>query len=204
MRKITWLTGEYANVNNRQDQAAQRGCAVTIDFHFNGNGSDAKGGEVWYKPGDAKAKALGQAIVDAYGSLGLPFHGTEPLKEAVPGNRASFIRHYNNPAILIEPLFVTNPGANQAGWIHEKSNVQALAQKIAEALGAATTDENSLVGLSIGHIYKPSSPGDTGVDCIRGDTEADHARAVAEAVGSILTGAPATAPPWPADRKSVV
>ena len=200
MRKITWLTGEYANVNNRQDQAAQRRCAVTIDFHFNGNGSDAKGGEVWYKPGDAKAKALGQVIVDAFSSLGLPFHGTEPLKEAVPGNRASFIRHYKNPAILIEPLFVTNPGANQAGWIHEKSNVQALAQKIAEALGAATTDENSLVGLSIGHIYKPSSPGDTGVDCIRGDTEADHARAVAEAVGSVLTGAPVTAPPWPPDK----
>ncbi|HMH06294.1 MAG TPA: peptidoglycan-binding domain-containing protein, partial [Terriglobales bacterium] len=74
------------------------------------------------------------------------------------------------------------------------------AQKIAEALGAATTDENSLVGLSIGHIYKPSSPGDTGVDCIRGDTEADHARAVAEGVGSILTGAPVTAPPWPPDK----
>jgi hypothetical protein len=75
--------------------------------------------------------------------------------------------------------------------------VQALAQKIAVALEAATTDEDSVIGLSIGHLYKPSSHGDTGVDCIRDDTEADHARAVAEAVGSILTGGPATAPPWP-------
>jgi hypothetical protein len=200
MRKITWLTGEYANVNDRQDQAAKRGCAVTIDFHFNGNGPDAKGGEVWYKPGDAKAKALGQAILDRFSSLGLPFHGDEPLKEAVLGNRASFIRHYRNPAILIEPLFVTNPAANQAGWIHKKGNVQTLARKIAEALEAATTDENSLIGLSIGHIYKPSNQGDTGVDCVRGDTEADHARAVAQAVGSILTGAPVTAPPWPPSR----
>jgi putative peptidoglycan binding protein/N-acetylmuramoyl-L-alanine amidase-like protein len=200
MRQITWLTGEYANVNDRQDQAAKRGCAITIDFHFNGNGPDAKGGEVWYKPGDAKAKALGQAILDTFSSLGLPFHGDEPLKEAVLGNRASFIRHYRNPAILIEPLFVTNPAANQAGWIHKKGNVQTLARKIAKVLEAATTDENSLIGLSIGHIYKPSSQGDTGVDCVRGDTEADHARAVAEAVGSILTGAPVTAPPWPPTR----
>jgi len=164
-------------------QAAERGCAVTIDFHFNGNCPDAKGGEVWYKPVDAKSKALGQAIVHTFSSLGLPFHGSEPLKEAVLGNRASFIRHYRSPAILIEPLFVTNPGANQAGWIHEKANVQAFAQKLAEALEAATTDENSLIGLSIGHIYKPSNPDDTGVNCIRGDTEADHARAVAESCG---------------------
>lgn len=83
MRKITWLTGDYANVNDRQNQAAARCCAVTVDFHFNGNGADAKGGEVWYKPGDARAKMLGQAIVDAYSDLDLPFHGNEPLKEAV-------------------------------------------------------------------------------------------------------------------------
>jgi len=142
MRKITWLTGDYANVNDRQNQAAARGCAVTVDFHFNGNGADAKGGEVWYKPGNARAKMLGQAIVDAYSDLELPFHGNEPLKEAVPGNRASFIRHYEKPAVLIEPLFVTNPSANQAGWIHDADNVQALAQKIAVALEAATTDED--------------------------------------------------------------
>lgn len=115
MRRITWLTGDYANVTSRQNQAANRGCAVTIDFHFNGDGSDPNGGEVWYKPGDIEAKALGRAILDAYESLGLPFHGTEPLKEAVQGNRASFIRHYQAPAVLIEPLFVTNPSASQAG-----------------------------------------------------------------------------------------
>jgi len=197
MRQITWLTGDYANVNDRQGQAAKRGCAVTIDFHFNGNGADAKGGEVWYKPGDANARPLGRAIVDAYTALGLPFHGTEPLKEAVQGNRASFIRHYPCPAVLIEPLFVTNPSANQAGWIHDDKNVQSLAQRIAQALENATQDEKSLVGLSIGHLYKPSSRGDTGVDCVLGDTEAAHARAVAEAVGTILTGQPVNAPPWP-------
>src|SRR5438552_14615437 len=109
MRQITWLTGDYANVNDRQGQAAKRGCAVTIDFHFNGNGADAKGGEVWYKPGDANARPLGRAIVDAYTALGLPFHGTEPLKEAVQGNRASFIRHYPCPAVLIASLSLS-PG----------------------------------------------------------------------------------------------
>ena len=197
MRNITWLTGDYANITARQGQVSTRGCAVTIDFHFNGNGSDAKGGEVWYKPGDTKAKSLGQAILDAFESLGLPFHGTEPLKEAVPGNRASFIKHYPKPAVLIEPLFVTNPSASQAGWIHNPANVQALAQKFAEALENATDDEDALVGLSIGHLYKPSNPSDTGVDCILRDTEADHARAVAEGVAQILTGAPSPAPPWP-------
>ena len=197
MRKITWLKGDYANVNTRQDQAARQGCAVTIDFHFNGDGPDAKGGEVWYKPGDSKAKALGQAIVEAYSDLGLPFHGTEPLKEAVPGNRASFIRHYTCPAVLIEPLFVSNPSDNQAGWIHNDDNVQVLAGRIAKALENATADENALIGLSIGHLYKPSATGDTGVDCVRGDTEAKHARDVAQGVATVLTGQAETAPPWP-------
>lgn len=197
MREITWLTGDYANVTDRQQQAAQRGCAVTVDFHFNGNGPDARGGEVWYKPGDSNARELGQAIVDAYSDLNLPSHGNEPLKEAVPGNRASFIRHYECPAVLVEPLFVSNPSADQAGWIHDDANVQALAAKIAAALEDATENENSIVGLSIGHLYKPSSRRDTGVDCVRGDTEAKHARAVAEAVATIVTGQPQTAPPWP-------
>jgi len=94
----------YTNVNDRQNQAAARGCAVTVDFHFNGNGADAKGGDVSYKPGDARAKMLGQAIVDAYSDLALPFHGNEQLKEVVPGNRASFIRHYEEPAVLIAHL----------------------------------------------------------------------------------------------------
>ena len=159
MRKITWLTGDYANVNDRQNQAAARGCAVTVDFHFNGNGADAKGGEVWYKPGDARAKMLGQAIVDAYSDLELPFHGNEPLKEAVPGNRASFIRHYEKPAVLIEPLFVTNPSANQAGWIHDADNVQALAQKIAVALEAAMSDENSVIGRPLSIFTNPPVTG---------------------------------------------
>src|SRR4029077_21231517 len=105
MRQIPWSTGDNANVTVRQQQAAKRGCAVTIDFHFNGNGADAKGGEVWYKPGDANARALGQAILTVFSNLGLPFHGNEPLKEAVQGNRASFIRHYQCPTVLIEPLF---------------------------------------------------------------------------------------------------
>lgn len=197
MRKITWLTGDYANVTTRQEQASQRGCAVAIDFHFNGNGPNAKGGEVWYKPGNAAARALGQSIVDGYATLSLPFHGNEPLKEAVQGNRASFIRHYACPAVLIEPLFVSNPSDNQAGWIHDPANVEALAAMIAEALEEATDDENALVGLSIGHLYKTSAPRDTGVDCVRGDTEAQHAKAVAEAVATILTGEPQTAPRAP-------
>ncbi|MEN3369219.1 MAG: hypothetical protein V7609_1362 [Verrucomicrobiota bacterium] len=193
MRKITWLTGDYANVTTRQEQATERGCAATVDFHFNGNGPDAKGGEVWYKPGSAEARALGQTIVDGFAALDLPFHG-DPLKEAVQGNRASFIRHYQCPAVLVEPLFVSNPSANQAGWIHDDANVQALAAMIAAALEEATEDEEALVGLSIGHLYKLSSPRDTGVDCVRGDTEAKHAKAVAEAVATVLTGEPQTAP----------
>src|SRR5436189_6080119 len=98
MRQITWLTGEYANVNDRQDQAAKRGCAVTIDFHFNGNGPDDKGGEVWYKPVDAKAKALGQAILDRFSSLRRPCHGDEPLKEAGRGKRVRLVRNYRTAA----------------------------------------------------------------------------------------------------------
>src|SRR5947209_2744188 len=106
MRPTIWLIGDYANTTERQQQAQNAGCAVTIDFHFNSNGSTAQGGEVWYKPNDAASQQLANAILNGYIAVGLPVRGTN---SADPGTRAAFIRHYASPSVLTEPLFVSNP-----------------------------------------------------------------------------------------------
>ncbi|HEY3900775.1 MAG TPA: N-acetylmuramoyl-L-alanine amidase [Chthoniobacter sp.] len=182
MRNTLWLVGDYANTTKRQQQAAKAGCAVTIDFHFNSNGSTATGGEVWFKPNDDASENLAAAILQGYSTVGLPVRGTN---SADPGTRAAFIRHYQSPAVLTEPLFVSNK--TQAQWIHNPDNVSALARVIAAALEDATKP-GDLIGLSIGHRCKTSEPNDTGAACILGDTEATHGIALALAVAALLAG----------------
>lgn len=182
------MVGDYANSNERQQQASDAGCAVTIDFHFNSNGPTAKGGEVWYKPDDAASLSLANDIINGVARLGLPVLGTN---SAVPGTRSAFIRHYASPAVLTEPLFVSNP--EQAAWIHNDENLSALATAISGALENAT-GEGDLIGLSIGHRCKVSQPGDTGAPCAQGDSEATHGIALAVAVAALLTETQITPP----------
>ena len=63
------------------------------------------------------------------------------------------------PAVLLEPLFVSNP--DQAKWIHDVKNIRKLAEAIVDVIDSAFGPD-AVVGLSIGHKFKTSSPGDRG------------------------------------------
>lgn len=181
-RACVFLTGDYATrLKPRQLQAKSEGCALTLDFHFNSNGSSALGGEVYYKDGDAKAKAAASAVINVFRSLNLPDHG-DPLKPASEG-RAAFILAYACPAILLEPLFISNP--TQAAWIRDAANLTALGQGIARAI-KASTGERDKIGLSIGHLGKDSAPNDRGARHATEGWEADYARRLAETVARHL------------------
>ena len=181
--QIVNLTGDYVSPTDRQQQAANKHCAVTIDFHFNSSSDKkAKGGEVWYKPNDDLAKNLARDILQGYKNVGLPIHGSNGLEAATTGTRSSFIRHYPCPSVLLEPLFVTNQ--EQAEWIHNSSNLKSLAQAIADCIKAHFP--NAIVGISVGHLYKTSQPNDKGAPCILRDSEADHGKALADEVSARL------------------
>jgi len=183
-RTTVKLKGDYVENHERQEQARKAGCRLVVEFHFNSNGSTAVGGETWYKPNDTFSRQVASDIRSRYQTIGLPLHGDGP-HAAVQGTRASWIRHYDKAAILLEPLYVSNPG--QAAWIHDSANLARLAEQVAEAIVNAT-QSSDVIGLSVGHRYKTSSPHDEGAPCKGGDDEADHNEALCNKVTELLSG----------------
>jgi len=168
------LKGDYTGQHERQAMAQKEGCAGVVDFHFNSfDNPQAHGGEVFYKSACADSKKFARSIWSEFEKLPLPPHG-DPLKPAA-GSRAAYIERYAMPAVLLEPLFLSNP--QQAEWLHmtggQSSNVKNLAQAIAQGIRQSFA-EGSTIGLSPGHIFKTLKSTDSGADCCKGDTEKDH------------------------------
>src|SRR2546423_1984270 len=182
-RRITWLKGDYVGNHERQAQAQSEGCKLVIEFHFNSNGATATGGETWFKPGDPLSNTIAADIRNRFSNIGLSLHGPGP-NEAVSSTRAGWLPFYSCSAILLEPLYVSNP--DQARWIHQSGNVDLLAGEVTAAIFNNTSDADT-IGLSIGHRFKHSHPNDLGAACALGDNEADHGMALAEAVAAKLT-----------------
>ncbi len=184
-RRVTWLTGSYAQ---RRALAGEKGCTHTIDFHFNSAEGLAFGPEVYYQTGSAKARAFGQAILDAILALGLKNTRAENL-QAARGTRAGYIQDYPCPAVLLEPLFIA-PDPVQAAWIKDPANLRNLAEHVAQAV-YAKTDASDLIGLSIGHLGNTAHPGDRGAEARGGGWETDFSEPMARIVYETLTGVPA-------------
>jgi peptidoglycan hydrolase-like protein with peptidoglycan-binding domain len=182
-RKIVWLKGDYVGNHERQAQAQSEGCKLVIEFHFNSNGPTATGGETWFKPGDPLSIAVATDIRNRYSNIGLSLHGPGP-NAADSSTRAGWLPFYSCSAILLEPLYVSNPG--QARWIHQSGNIDLLTEQVTAAI-LNNTSEADVIGLSIGHRFKHSHPNDMGAPCALGDSEAKHGTALAEAVAAKLT-----------------
>ena len=184
-RRVTWLTGSYPQ---RRSLAGQKGCTCTIDFHFNSADGLAFGPEVYFQTGNAKAKALGQAILDAMLSLGLKNTRAANLQGA-RDTRAGYIQGFPCPAVLLEPLFIF-PDPVQSAWIKDAANLKNLAEHVAQAI-YAKTDASDLIGLSIGHLGNTARPGDRGAEARGGGWETDFSEPMARIVYETLTGVPA-------------
>lgn len=185
-RRVVMLTGDYVGHHVRQAQARAAGVKLSIEFHFNSNGPSSVGSGVYFKPGDAASQAAAQQLQNGFNQLFQNHNGWGGTAKpsSADGGRSAFIDSYANPAVLIEPLFVSNN--QQADWIHVDANLNSLAANIASSL-VAVTQSGDLIGLSIGHLGKDSAPGDRGADCIDGDTEATHGEKLALAVRALLS-----------------
>jgi N-acetylmuramoyl-L-alanine amidase len=177
------LKGDYVstapNGRERQALAKKEGCLVVVDFHFNWFEKPAvKGGEVHFKRNSSDSEAFANVMWHSLSGLGLPAHGNAPVHEAV--ERSAFINFYEMPTVLLEPLFVSN--ADQAKWLHEAKNAEALAVAIADAIKKHVS--SGTIGLSPGHAHK-SSP-DPGSKCAVGDNEVDHVLKLVERVTHLL------------------
>jgi N-acetylmuramoyl-L-alanine amidase len=188
--KVVWLTGDYTGKRKeRQRQAKQAGCDLVIEFHFNAaDNPNAHGAEVWYRQYSTPSKLLAERLLYAIGECGFARRG---IKLATPQSRAGFINAYASDilAVLLEPAFVSN--RSDAQKIHNPKVLALLSDKIVGALRQFTRDlpyrPIRVIGLSVGHKYKTSQPNDRGAKCVLGDTEADHAEALARLVQQRLS-----------------
>ena len=99
------------------------------------------------------------------------------------------------PAILVEPLFASNP--DHAAWIRSEAGQDRLAQILADSIRRCFPDGGRLA-FSIGHKYKTTSPNDRGAAVHGGGTEADYAEIVLGKAAALLAVAdkPAAARPF--------
>ncbi len=91
--------------------------------------------------------------------------------------------HTNMPAILLEPMFVSNPG--QAAIVKSEDGQNRLAACLADTVKSFCPN-GGLIAFSIGHIYKTSAPNDRGAAVVGGGTEAQYAEIVMNKAKAML------------------
>ena len=87
------------------------------------------------------------------------------------------------PAILLEPLFASNP--QQADIIRNDSGQTRLARVLVESIQRFFPD-GGLIAFSVGHKYKTSNPRDLGAALAGGGWEAEFAEKVLVKAKAIL------------------
>ena len=176
MYEVIWYKGDYPA---RQAKANADRAAVYIEHHFNSTdnpnasytcvivGSNAS--RTSKEIGQSYAKKVSQVFGCKVGGVnGLLIGGYN-------GRGDGNIKRTNMPAVLLEPLFGSNP--DQAEIIRSESGRQTLAEILVATIRHFFPNGGK-IGFSIGHKYKPSNPNDRGAPILGGGTEADYAEDV--------------------------
>ncbi len=176
MYQVRFYEGEYIA---RQRQANDDGCVAYVEQHFNSSDNASAGYSVVITGANASqtSKNWGCWYAQAVSrEFAVKLGGSEGIKVGGYGGRGDEnLRHTRMPAILLEPLFASNP--QHAGWIRSEAGQQRLAVILCESIQRFFQD-GGLIGFSVGHKYKCSKPNDRGANIFGGGTEADCAEAV--------------------------
>jgi len=175
MYNVKYYKGEYIE---RQKQANSDHCAAYVEQHF--NSSDSPAGYSLVVTGanaSAISKNWGRWYAGAVSrEFNIPLGGEQGiLVGGYNGRGDGNLRHTNMPAILLEPLFASNP--LHADWIRSESGQTKLARILCESI-QRFFQNGGLIGFSVGHKYKPSKPNDKGAVVFGGGWEADYAEVV--------------------------
>lgn len=181
--QVKFYSGEY---RNRQSAANNDGAVAYVEHHFNSATSPTARYTCVIVGSNAsdRSKAWGadyaRRVADAF-SVPLYDNGTDPpgLHVGGFGGRGDAnIKHTRMPAILLEPLFVSNP--QHAAMLRTDLARQRLAACLADSIRRCFPD-GGLIAFSVGHKGKPSRPSDRGAPLIGGTdglAEADIAQDV--------------------------
>ena len=182
--RIKFYKGDYFE----RQQAANADKAVAyVEHHFNSSASPAAGYAVVVVGSNASSSSrnwgrwYAKAVAEQFGTKVGGDQGI--LVGGWDGRGDGNVKHTKMPAVLLEPLFASNP--QQADLIRAEAGQAALARVLAESIRRFFPD-GGLVAFSVGHKYKRSSPNDRGAALSGGGTEADHAEKVLQKAEKLL------------------
>jgi hypothetical protein len=184
MYKVKFYKGDYFD---RQDQANKDKCVAYVEHHFNSSSNPGAGYSVVITGSNASqtSKNWGRWYAAAVArEFDISIGGDQGIVAGGYGGRGDYnLRFTDMPAILLEPMFASNP--QHAQWICSESGQTRLATILCESI-QRFFQEDGLIGLSVGHKYKTSNPGDRGTQVSGGGSEADYAEAVLEKTKTLL------------------
>ena len=193
MYKIKFYKGDYLQ---RQQQANADKAVAYVEHHFNSSASEQANYAVVVVGSNASQTSrnwgrwYARAIAEQFGTKVAGDEGI--LVGGWNGRGDGNVKHTQMPALLLEPLFASNP--QQAEIIRSASGQAALARVLAESI-RRFFPKGGLIAFSVGHKYKTSSPKDRGAALAGGGTEADHAEKVLEQTAALLAEASPTPQP---------
>ncbi len=168
--------GDYLQ---RQRQANADKCVAYVEHHFNSSESPAAGYAVALTGANASqtSRNWGRWYAQAVArEFGVPVGGDQGIVVGGYDGRGDYnLRFTNMPAILLEPLFASNP--QHAEIIRGDDGQARLATILCDSI-QRFFQNGGLIGFSVGHKYKTSRPNDRGAAVAGGGWEADFAEAV--------------------------
>lgn len=184
MYNVQFYKGEYLD---RQRKANEDKCICYVEQHFNSSTSPTAGYSVVITGSNASqtSKNWGRWYAQAVArEFDLPLGGDGGIQVGGYDGRGDFnLRYTNMPAILLEPLFASNP--QHAEWIRSDDIQDILAGILSESI-QRFFQGGGPVAFSVGHKYKTLRPNDLGAAVYGGGMEADYAEIVLEKAEAML------------------
>jgi hypothetical protein len=176
MYRCKFYKGDY---RERQEQANADQCDAYVEQHFNSSTSPTASYAVVITGSNASqtSRNWGRWYAQAVArDFNVGVGGDQGILVGGFDGRGDFnLRFTDMPAILLEPLFASNP--RQAEWIRSDDGQARLARILCDSI-RRFFQSGGLIGLSVGHKYKRSAPGDRGAPLVGGGWEADYAEQV--------------------------
>jgi hypothetical protein len=184
MYEVKIYKGDYWE---RQRLANEDRCVGYLEHHFNSSSSPSANYSVVITGFNAShtSKNWGRWYAQAVArEFDVPVGGDIGIKVGGYNGRGDYnLRFTDMPAILVEPLFASNP--QHAEWIRSEDGQNRLAHIICESV-QRFFQNGGIIGFSVGHKYKTSRPHDRGAPVYGGGLEADYAEIVLEKAKGML------------------
>jgi hypothetical protein len=182
MYKVKFYKGDY---QARQLAANNDGAVAYVEHHFNSSDSVSADYSLVIVGSNASQTSCNWGRWYS-AAICREFNTTDKgiIVGGIEGRGNGNVKYTNMPAVLLEPLFASNP--KHAQLIRSDSGQNRLAHILADSIKQFFPN-GGLIAFSVGHKYKTSKPHDLGADVVGGGSEADFAELVLQKAETLLT-----------------